>query len=113
MERDKIVNKMNEKDIKIWYEKWCKKTKRNGGVLIGSSIRELLVASAEFPERAYFSDEYLEFVKWRQEREKENFRLLTTNQHLFAEWLLQNKNTVSFIGDMEFVFDNIRKFLKS
>lgn len=25
-----------------WFEKWCKDTKRGGGVLIGTSIKELL-----------------------------------------------------------------------
>ena len=30
--------------IEEFYKKWCKETKRSGGVLIGSSIRELLIA---------------------------------------------------------------------
>lgn len=29
--------------IDDWYKEWCKRTKRNGGVLIGSSIKELLL----------------------------------------------------------------------
>lgn len=28
--------------IDEWYKKWCEKTGRNGGILIGSSIKELL-----------------------------------------------------------------------
>lgn len=34
---------MNDLEIKKWFIDWCKKTKRNGGVLIGSSITELLI----------------------------------------------------------------------
>lgn len=33
--------------IHDWYKEWCKKTGRNGGILIGSSIRELLEHLAE------------------------------------------------------------------
>lgn len=31
-----------KEEIYDWYKKWCKETKRNGGILIGSSIQELL-----------------------------------------------------------------------
>jgi chromosome segregation ATPase len=37
------VNKRTE-DINEFYKNWCKDTKRNGGILIGSSIKELLTA---------------------------------------------------------------------
>lgn len=30
--------------IDEFYQRWCKETKRSGGVLIGSSIKELLTA---------------------------------------------------------------------
>lgn len=36
--------KMKPEEIKVWYAQWCKGTKRNGGILIGSSIQELLQA---------------------------------------------------------------------
>lgn len=31
-----------------FYKQWCKNTKRSGGILVGSSIRELLQAYTEF-----------------------------------------------------------------
>ena len=33
-----------KEDINEFYKNWCKNTKRNGGILIGSSIKELLTA---------------------------------------------------------------------
>ena len=33
---------MKEVDLIELYWEWCKKTKRNGGVLVGGSIREFL-----------------------------------------------------------------------
>lgn len=38
---------MNPEQIKKWYARWCNETKRNGGILIGSSIQELLQAFAK------------------------------------------------------------------
>ncbi len=34
---------MEKIDFKKEYEQWCKDTKRSGGVLVGSSIQELLL----------------------------------------------------------------------
>ena len=39
---------ITEPTILSFYRKWCAETGRGGGVLIGSSIRELLTAFAEF-----------------------------------------------------------------
>jgi len=45
-EREKTIQKMlkllnsEKKPIHEYYKDWCKETKRNGGVLIGSSIKE-------------------------------------------------------------------------
>ncbi len=33
---------MSIEQLEIIYKEWCKDTKRNGGVLIGASIHELL-----------------------------------------------------------------------
>ena len=33
---------MTKEEILKWYKQWCKATRRNGGILIGSSIQELL-----------------------------------------------------------------------
>lgn len=40
---------MNTKvSIEEFYKQWCKDTKRGGGVLIGTSIRELLEAYTQW-----------------------------------------------------------------
>jgi hypothetical protein len=38
---------MSYEQLKEIYKQWCKETKRNGGVLIGPSIQELLKYIAE------------------------------------------------------------------
>ena len=57
------VNKRTE-DINEFYKNWCKDTKRNGGILIGSSIKELLTAFG-----------YQLATDGREELEKENAKL--------------------------------------
>jgi len=101
---------MNSLDIDIKFKKWCTATKRNGGVLIGSSIRELLNFFFKPPQRAEFSQEYLDWVS--VESKKEGFKPLTSSQHLFAEWCLENKTMISQIGDMETIFKSITNHLK-
>jgi len=39
---------MLSKEVEEFYKKWCLKTKRGGGVLIGTSIKELLEAYTQF-----------------------------------------------------------------
>lgn len=34
----------SKEEIEAFYKNWCKETKRSGGILIGSSIKELLFA---------------------------------------------------------------------
>lgn len=38
---------MTDEQLKAFYAKWCKDTQRGGGVLVGASIRELLVSFYE------------------------------------------------------------------
>lgn len=38
------------KIIAEFYPKWCKETNRNGGVLIGKSIKELLWSFLQYPK---------------------------------------------------------------
>lgn len=38
---------MTTNQIQTWYKEWCKKTHRSGGILVGSSIKELLNDFAE------------------------------------------------------------------
>lgn len=38
---------MTPEEIKKWYKQWCKTTKRSGGVLVGGSIQELLLAFSQ------------------------------------------------------------------
>lgn len=35
---------MTTAELEKWYKEWCKDTGRSGGVLIGTSIKELLIA---------------------------------------------------------------------
>lgn len=35
---------MTPEQIKKWFKRWCIKTKRSGGVLVGPSIQEVLIA---------------------------------------------------------------------
>lgn len=46
---------MNEKQIEEWYRNWCKETERGGGILIGHSIRELLLAFNNYLKLSYNS----------------------------------------------------------
>src|SRR6185312_5209855 len=39
---EKLSDISAEEVVKKFYSQWCKDTKRNGGILIGSSIKELL-----------------------------------------------------------------------
>ncbi len=42
------MNKVILQDI---FEKWCKETKRSGGVLVGSSIREFIVHAQQIIDK--------------------------------------------------------------
>ena len=53
-----------------------------------------------------FSKRYLEFAQ------RNPGLKLTNNQHQFAEFLIKNKNEVTNIGNMEFVFKIISQDLK-
>lgn len=58
-----------------------------------------------------YSEKYLKFVKYCQNK---NIQLnLTNTQHYFAEFLLKNIEEIDKIGDLEFVFLTIRKYLKN
>jgi len=103
---------MVEADIKNWFKKWATKTKRGGGVLIGSSIHELLTDFDAHPERTDYSEDYLSWVKSEKDKKKDEFKPLTGSQHVFAEWLFKNKHTISQIGDVERIFMEIREFTK-
>lgn len=41
-----------KKEIDTFYKQWCKSTDRGGGVLIGASIRELLLAFKTYQNEA-------------------------------------------------------------
>ena len=97
---------MKKEDIINWFNDWCKRTSRNGGVLIGKSIIELLQDFASYPEATKYSPQYLMWVK------ETNQSGLTSGQHKFAEWCIKNTNTVTEIGNREEIFISIRKFLK-
>lgn len=108
----KYIFFMIDVDIKNWFGKWVKKTKRGGGVLIGSSIHELLTDFDAHPERTDYSEDYLAWIHNEKEVKKGKFKPLTSSQHVFAEWLFKNKSTLSQIGDIENIFLAIRKHLK-
>ena len=57
-------------------------------------------------ENKMFSDDYL---KWVKETNQKN---LTNTQHEFAEWLIQNRDKISKIGDLETIFKSVRGWLK-
>lgn len=101
---------MNTADIDIKYRKWSAATKRSGGILIGSSIKELLLHFFKPPKRAEFSEEYLEWIK--EESKKDDFKPLTSSQHLFAEWCFENKNMIGQLGNMGTIFQSITNYLK-
>lgn len=61
--------------------------------------------------RTKFSPEYMDYVKWAKGQNKATLEL-TNSQHDFAEWLLENKETVGQIGNMEAVFISIRDYLR-
>lgn len=106
---------MTTTGIKKWFTKWCDKTKRNGGVLIGKSIAELLFDFDAHPKRCTYSEKYLAWVKSEMSKPKEKQLFpngLTSSQHVFAEWLLKNSDTVSAIGNLEDVFISVRNFIK-
>lgn len=103
---------MSISDIKEWFRKWCAGTKRGGGVLIGSSIQELLVDFDAHPERTTYSEEYLAWVKSEREKKKEQFKSLTSSQHVFAEWCFKNSVIISQLGNIEDIFISIRQYLK-
>lgn len=103
---------MTKEDIRDWFWKWCKRTKRSGGVLVGNSIRELLTDFDDHPERTVYSEEYLAWIKSEKERLKDKFQSLTSSQHVFAEWCFKNSNTLSQIGNIEDIFISVRKHLK-
>ncbi len=69
-------------------------------------------------EEMEFNSTRIEYVKWLQEHYPDgygiaNFKGLTGNQSHFLDFLLQNKEIVASIGDMEFVFETVRKFLRN
>lgn len=55
----------------------------------------------------FYSEEWLQFVM-----EINPVKPYTNSQHEFGEWLLENKDNVNRIGDMERVFMDMRKFLR-
>ena len=106
---------MNLQDIKYWFSKWCKGTKRSGGILIGSSIQELLVDFSADPSRINYSDEYREWLNWKREKckfQKKEFTPLTTSQHTLIEWLLQNESKIGQIGDVEKTISEVREYVR-
>jgi hypothetical protein len=63
-----------ESEIEAVYKKWCSSTKRSGGVLIGSSIRDLMLHVLESPSLiALVSDEVLEEAKLKRFHNGEGF----------------------------------------
>lgn len=98
---------MKPDDIKQWYSIWCKATKRNGSVLVGKSIQQLLNDFCSHPIETNYSPKYL---KWVKDNGQKN---LTSAQHIFAEWCFMNEKIISQIGNIEDVFIKINHYLKS
>jgi len=76
------------------YKEWCKKTKRNGGVLIGSSIHELIEA---------INQENVAITKERDELRKENQELKS------GEWAIM---AVKSIGEISKERDELESALR-
>lgn len=57
-----------------------------------------------------YDDNYLEFVKWGIDNELEP---LTRTQYLFATFLIHNHEHINKIGDLEYVFEKVRQWLKT
>lgn len=53
-----------------------------------------------------YSKEYLDWVK------QADIPPLTNTQHYFAEWLLENKDKLTQIGDLDIIYLKVRKYLK-
>lgn len=66
---------MNKEQIEFIYKKWCKETKRSGGILIGKSIHEFFEVLAEIdsrpkPKPDAFYDRLFKFNLWSKSSTK-------------------------------------------
>lgn len=51
-----------------------------------------------------YSEDYLEFIKWA------NLPPVTSLQHEFAEWLIENRSIACQMGDLETIFYKMRQW---
>lgn len=75
---------------------------------------------SDSPKIKQKSPSYQDWIDWMQEKDKDGnlypsrqIPPMTRNQWTFAEFLLNNHGEISKIGNMETIFENVRKFLKS
>ncbi len=51
--------------------------------------------------------------KYKDWVKQANLPPLTNTQHQFAEWLLLNENQINKTGNLEVIFESVRKYLKN